>query len=162
MIETTPNWRVDIYSPSDHQLRGLSFVCPIWGKTIKDKTMEEKRLLELWNTKRSQVISAQLAPTLMLIAVFTVAAFGKFVNASNSVKYLTVGVAAATGILAIISQYATIREAQALLVDLKKIDKPSALSKKIAESSQLLSLTAFAMVGLGLGVFALIAWAVLK
>jgi low affinity Fe/Cu permease len=124
--------------------------------------MEEKRLLELWNTKRSQVISAQLAPTLMLIAVFTVAAFGKFVNASNSAKYLTVGVAAATGILAIISQYATIREAQALLVDLKKIDKPSALSKKIAESSQLLSLTAFAMVGLGLGVFALIAWAVLK
>jgi hypothetical protein len=124
--------------------------------------MEEKDLLKLWNTKRSQVISAQLAPTLMLIGVFAVAAFGKFMDASNPVKYLTVGVAAATGILSIISQYATIREAQALVLDLKKLDKPSALSKKIAESSQLLSLSASAMVGFGLAVFALIAWAVLK
>ena len=123
--------------------------------------MEEKRLLELWNTKRSQVITAQLAPTLMLISVFVVAAFGKFENAFQAVKYLTVGVAAATGILAIISQYATIREAQALILDLKKIEKPSALSKKIAQSSDLLSLSAFAMIGLGVGVFALIAWAVL-
>ncbi len=40
--------------------------------------MEEDDLLELWNTKRSQVIHAQIAPTLMLIGIFVVAAFGKF------------------------------------------------------------------------------------
>jgi hypothetical protein len=123
--------------------------------------MDEKGLLELWNTKRTQVINAQKAPNFMLIAVFVLAAFGQFDTASDATKYLVVGVAAVTGILAIISQYATIREAEALLVDLSRIAKPSELSKKIASSRHLLSLTAIAIVGLGLAVFALVTWAVL-
>ena len=123
--------------------------------------MDEKGLLELWNTKRTQIINAQIAPTLLLIGVFVLAAFGKFDGAADSAKYLAVGVAAATGILAIISQYAAIREAEALLTDLKKIEKPSALAIKIADSRGLLSLSAIAMVGLGVGVFALVVWAVL-
>jgi hypothetical protein len=81
--------------------------------------------------------------------------------ASDATKYLTIGVAAATGILAIISQYAAIREADALISDLKKISKPTKLSKKIADSGELLQLSAVAVVGLGLAVFALVTWAVL-
>ena len=123
--------------------------------------MDEKGLLELWNTKRTQVINAQIAPTLMLIGVFVVAAFGKFETATDGAKYLTIGVAAATGILAIISQYATIREAEVLLIDLKRIEKPSELSKRIAQSRGFLSMSAIAIVGLGIGVFALVVWAVL-
>ncbi len=123
--------------------------------------MDEKGLLELWNIKRTQVINAQKAPNFMLIGIFVLAAFGKFDMASDATKYLVLGVAAATGILAIISQYATIREAEALLVDLTRIAKPSELSKKIAASRHLLSLTAIAIVGLGLAVFALVTWAVL-
>ena len=123
--------------------------------------MDEKGLLELWNTKRSQIINAQIAPTLMLIGVFVMAALGVFENASDGAKYLTIGVAAATGILAIISQYATIREAEVLLIDLKRIEKPSELSKRISASRGFLSLSATAMVGLGIGVFALVVWAVL-
>jgi len=123
--------------------------------------MDEKGLLELWNIKRTQVINAQKAPNFMLIGIFVLAAFGKFDTATDATKYLVIGVAAATGILAIISQYATIREAEALLVDLNRIAKPSELSKKIAASRHLLSLTAIAIVGLGLAVFALVTWAVL-
>jgi hypothetical protein len=123
--------------------------------------MDEKGLLELWNTKRTQVINAQKAPNFMLIGIFVLAAFGKFDTASDATKYLVVGVAAATGILAIISQYATIREAEALLVDLTRIEKSSELTKKIASSRHLLSLTAIAIVGLGLAVFALVTWTVL-
>ena len=123
--------------------------------------MEEDDLLELWNTKRSQVIQAQIAPTLMLIGVFVVAAFGKFETATDATKYLTIGVAAATGILAIISQYAAIREAEVLLIDLKRIENSSELSKRIAQSRGLLSLSAIAIVGLGIAVFALVVWAVL-
>ena len=93
--------------------------------------MDEKDFLELWNTKRTQVISAQMGPTLMLIGVFVLAAFGKFETASDGAKYLTIGVAAATGILAIISQYATIREAEVLLIDLKRLENSSELSKRI-------------------------------
>ena len=123
--------------------------------------MDEKGLLELWNTKRSQIISAQMAPTLMLIGIFVLAAFGKFDGASDGAKYLTIGVAAATGILAIISQYATVREAEALLIDLNRVEKPSELAKKIATSRGLISLFAIAVVGLGIAVFALVVWAVL-
>ena len=123
--------------------------------------MDEKGLLELWNTKRTQVINAQKAPNFMLIGIFVLAAFGKFDTATDATKYLVIGVAAVTGILAIISQYATIREAEALLVDLNRIAKPSELTKKIAASRHLLSLTAIAIVGMGLAVFALVTWAVL-
>ena len=123
--------------------------------------MNEKDLLELWNTKRTQIINAQIAPTLMLIAVFVLAAFGKFTTATDATKYLTIGVAAATGILAIISQYAAIREADALISDLKKISKPTKLSKKISDSGDLLKLSALAVVGLGIAIFVLVVWAVL-
>jgi uncharacterized membrane protein YuzA (DUF378 family) len=123
--------------------------------------MDEKGLLELWNTKRTQIINAQKAPNFMLIGIFVLAAFGKFDGASDATKYLVIGVAAVTGILAIISQYATIREAEALLVDLNRVEKPSELTKKIASSRHLLSLTAIAIVGMGLAVFALVTWAVL-
>ena len=123
--------------------------------------MQEAQLLELWNTKRNQIINAQKAPNFMLIGVFVLAAFGKFDSANDSTKYLAIGVAATTGILAIISQYATIREAEALIVDLNRIEKPSELTKKIAASRHLLSLSAIAIVGLGLAVFSLVTWAVL-
>jgi hypothetical protein len=123
--------------------------------------MDEKDLIKLWNSMRSQIITAQIAPTLLLIGVFVLAAFGKFEAASDPVKYLTIGVAAATGILAIISQYATIREAESLIVDLKNVNKPSALAKKISESRDLLTMASVAVVGLGVGVFALVAWAVI-
>ena len=123
--------------------------------------MDEKGLLELWNTKRTQIIKAQMAPNLMLIGIFVLAAFGKFEMASDGAKYLAIGVAAATGILAIITQYATIREAEVLLIDMKRLEKPTELTKKISDSRHLLSLSAIAIVGLGIGVFALVVWAVL-
>ena len=123
--------------------------------------MDEKSLLALWNDKRSQIVNAQIAPTLMLIGVFTLASLGIFKNASDSARYLTIGVAAATGILAIISQYAAIREAESLILDLKKLASPSELAKRVANSRELLSLTAIAIVGIGLAIFALVVWAVL-
>jgi hypothetical protein len=123
--------------------------------------MDEVKLLELWNAKRQQIINAQLAPALVLIAVFVTAAFGQFTDAPDAVKFLAIGVTAATGILAVISQYAAIREAEALLLDLSKIANKSALAQKISESRSFLSLTAIAMVGLSLAVFALVVFAVM-
>ena len=102
--------------------------------------MDEKNLLDLWNTKRSQIITAQMAPNLMLIGIFVLAAFGKFDGASDGAKYLTIGVAATTGILSMITQYATIREAEMLILDLNRITNPSELAKKIAQSRGLVAL----------------------
>jgi hypothetical protein len=123
--------------------------------------MDEVTLLKLWNQKRNSVISAQMAPALVLIGVSATAAFGGFSDASDGAKFLAIGIAAVTGILAMISQYAAIREAEALLIDLKRVKSPSELSKKIADSRGLLSLSAIAIVLLGLATFALVLWAVL-
>ncbi len=123
--------------------------------------MDEKSLLKQWNQMRAQIIQAQVAPALVLIAIFVVASYGVFADASDGAKFLAIGTAAATGILATISQYAAVREGEALLADLKKVSNPSALSKKIADSRGLLSLSAIAIVGLDLAIFALVVWAVL-
>ncbi len=123
--------------------------------------MKAKATVKAWNELRVQIIQAQVAPALVLIGVFAVVAFGGFDNATDGAKYLAIGVAAATGILAMISQYAAVREAEALLIDMKNAEEPTALSKKIAESRGLLSLSAIAIVGLGIAIFALVVWAVL-
>ena len=123
--------------------------------------MKAKATVKQWNELRTQIIQAQVAPALVLIGVFAVAAFGAFENASDGAKYLTIGVAAATGILATISQYAAVREAEALLIDMKNAEEQTTLSKKIADSRGLLSLSAIAIVGLDLAIFALVVWAVL-
>jgi hypothetical protein len=123
--------------------------------------MDEKALLKLWNEKRTQIITAQISPALVLIAIFVLAAQGTFATATDAAKYLAIGVAAVTGFLAIISQYAAIREAEALIQDLSKVSGSSALSSKIASSRGFLSLTAIAVVGLGIAIFALVVWSVL-
>jgi hypothetical protein len=110
---------------------------------------------------RSQIITSQVAPALVLIAIVVVAAFEKFESASDSVRFLALGVAAVTGFLATISQYAAIREGEALLLDLRKVEKPSALTKKIAESRGLLSLSAIAIIAFDIAMFALVTWTVL-
>ncbi|CAM8627888.1 hypothetical protein [Candidatus Planktophila dulcis] len=123
--------------------------------------MDEKSLIDQWNKMRVQIIQAQVAPALVLIAITVLSALGLFADASDGAKYLALGVAASTGILAIISQYAAVREGEALLLDLKKVTNPSALTKKIADSRGLLSLSAIAIVGIGIAIFALVVWAVL-
>ena len=123
--------------------------------------MNELALLKLWNQKRTHIIQAQIAPALVLIAVMVLSALGIFEKANDAAKYLALGVAAVTGILSMITQYATIREAEVLIVDLKRIKDSSELSKKIADSRGLVSLTAIAIVGMGIAIFALVTWAVL-
>lgn len=123
--------------------------------------MNELGLLKLWNQKRTQIIQAQIAPALVLIAVMVLSALGIFDKANDSAKYLALGIAAVTGILSMITQYATIREAEALIVDLKRIKDSSELAKKIADSRGLVSMTAISIVGMGIAVFSLVTWAVL-
>lgn len=123
--------------------------------------MDEKALIRQWNEMRSQIITSQVAPALVLIAILVVAAYDKFDTASDSAKFLALGVAAVTGFLATISQYAAIREGEALLLDLRKIDKPTALTAKIADSRGLLSLSAIAIIAFDIAMFALVTWAIL-
>ena len=98
---------------------------------------------------------------MVLIGVFVLAVFDKFAMASDSAKFLTIGVTAVTGMLATIIQYAAVREGEALIYDLRKVAKPSALAAKISGSRELLSLSAIAIVLFDLAMIALVVWAVL-
>lgn len=97
--------------------------------------MSEKDLIKLWQNLRMQIIIAQLAPSLVLIGIFVLAGMGKFASADDGTKYLTIGVAAVTGILAIISQYAAVREGQAVIADLADAGGKSVLGRRIANSA---------------------------
>ena len=123
--------------------------------------MDELALIKQWNQLRSQIIQSQIAPAMVLIGVFVLAVFDKFAMASDSAKFLTIGVAAVTGMLATISQYAAVREGEALIYDLRKVAKPSAIAAKISGSRELLSLSAIAIVLFDLAMIALVVWAVL-
>ncbi len=121
--------------------------------------MEERDLIKQWNGMRTQIINAQIAPAFVLIGVFVLAAFGKFQDGATSAAYLAIAVAGVTGILATISQYAAVREGEALLEDLRAIEKPSALARKIGDSRGLLSLSAIAIVSFSLLMMAAVIWA---
>jgi hypothetical protein len=123
--------------------------------------MDERDLIKLWNGMRSQIITAQFAPALVLTALVALASFDKFDAASDATKFLAVGVAAITGILSMMSQYAAVREGQAVLVDLKNVKSKSELGKQIAGSGDLLKISAGAIIGFGFAVFALVVWSIL-
>jgi hypothetical protein len=123
--------------------------------------MDERSLLEQWNKGRSQVIHAQLAPSIVLVGILTLASFGRFEMASSSVQYLAISIAAASGILAVISQFAAIREAEALVNELKQLPAPGPLALKVSQSGLLLSLTTFATVALGVVTFGFVISAVM-
>jgi hypothetical protein len=128
---------------------------------MKRVEMNEQSLLELWNQKRMQIITAQVAPAFVLIAIFVLSAQGTFANATDGARYLAIGVAAVTGLLTIISQTAVIREAEALVRDLGKIENGSAITKTIAGSGNLIKLMGIVVVGSGLLIFALVVMSVL-
>lgn len=127
----------------------------------KETKMDERTLIKQWNQLRLQIIQAQIAPALVLIAIVALASIGSFNDASDGAKFLALGVTAVTGILATISQYAAIREGEALIVDLRKVDKPSAVAQKIADSRGLVSLSKIAIIAFDIAIFALTVWAVL-
>ena len=54
-----------------------------------------------------------------------------------------------------------VREGEALIIDLRKVEKPSAMTEKIADSRGLVSLSAIAIIAFDIAIFALVVWAVL-
>jgi len=58
----------------------------------EETLMDEKSLIKQWNHLRLQIIQAQVAPALVLIALVALAAIGSFETASDGAKYLAIGV----------------------------------------------------------------------
>ncbi len=115
--------------------------------------MNEKDLIELWNDKRRQIISAQM-PSVIALAVITVMAMlGYFDSEYNYGISFAALFLVSVGALSILNQLAVIREGQMIIKDLQAVDNPSALATKIAASGSYLVYTRALMIAFSLALF---------
>jgi len=96
--------------------------------------MPETELITLWVTARWHVIVSQLAPTFLLTAVVGFTALG-LGDTPLSVRLAAAGVLLASGILGAIAQIACAAEGLAIVDDLRELDEPTALSRRIIASA---------------------------
>ncbi len=112
--------------------------------------MNEKDLIELWNDKRRQIISAQM-PSVIALAVITVMAMlGYFDSEYNYGISFAALFLVSVGALSILNQLAVIREGQMIVKDLQAVDNPSALATRIAASGSYLVYTRALMIAFSL------------
>jgi len=108
--------------------------------------MKEKDLVELWNDKRRQIISAQM-PSVIALAVITVMAMMGYFDAAYSYAHTFAALFLLTvGSLSVLNQFAVIREAQSVVKDLQAIDNPSRVAQNITASGSYLIYTRMLMV----------------
>lgn len=119
--------------------------------------MNEKELVLLWNDKRSQITAAQMGPTIILAGVLVLLALGDMGAMSAEAKYLVLGIVAASGILASVTQFAAAREGQSVCADLAALGPKTAVGKGVAGSASAITVFGGLVVVLDLVVFLLAA-----
>ena len=103
--------------------------------------MNEKDLVELWNDKRRQIISAQM-PSVIALAVITVMAMmGYFDDADSYASTFAALFLVTVGSLSVLNQFAVIREAQSVVKDLQDIKDLSRVAQNITASGSYLIYT---------------------
>lgn len=112
--------------------------------------MSEKDLVELWNSKRAQLTNAQFHSVIALAVLATLALLGSAESASQEARIFAVIFLVSVGALSVLTQFAIIREAKSVVVELSKLKKLGAVAKTIAKSDRYLTLTQGLMVALSL------------
>ncbi len=108
--------------------------------------MTENDLIQLWNDKRRQLISAQMHSVITLAVITVLVVMGYFDSASNFAKLFALLTLGTIGALGILTQFAVIRESKMLIEDLAKHEDLSAIGKSIAASRQYLVFTQVLMI----------------
>lgn len=108
--------------------------------------MNEKDLVETWNDMRKQIIQAQFQSVIALSVVTVLSVMGYFSGVSTTVALFALAFLVTVGSLGVLNQFAIIREAKALVEDLKGHSAQGAMGKKISGSGSYLTLTQGLMV----------------
>jgi len=103
--------------------------------------MNEKDLVETWNDMRKQIIQAQFQSVIALSVVTVLSVMGYFSGVSTTVALLALVFLVTVGSLGVLNQFAIIREAKALVEDLKGHSAQGAMGKTISGSGSYLTLT---------------------
>jgi hypothetical protein len=100
--------------------------------------MSEKDLVELWNQKRAQLTKAQFSSVVALAVLAALALLGNVESASLEAKAFGLIFLVSVGALSVLTQFAIIREARAVVVEISKLKKIGATAKTIAKSDRYL------------------------
>lgn len=103
--------------------------------------MNEKDLIETWNGMRRQVIQAQLQSVIALSVVTVLSVMGYFSSVGTNVALLALAFLVTVGTLGVLNQFAIIREAKALVEELKGHSALGPMGKTVAGSGSYLTLT---------------------
>jgi len=117
--------------------------------------MTERELLELWIKARLHIILAQLAPTFLLIVTVALIALG-LNDAEPLVRWATVGILLASGILGALAQYAAATEAIAVAKDIQALDSQHALAQQAVRFAPWMNVVRFVTPAIFLGIFVLL------
>ena len=117
--------------------------------------MTERELMDLWIKARLHIILAQLAPTFLLIVTVALIALG-LNQAEPLVRWATIGILLASGILGALAQYAAATEAIAVSVDLKALNSEHALARQAVRFAPWMNVVRFVTPAIFLGIFALL------
>jgi hypothetical protein len=112
--------------------------------------MSEKDLVELWNSKRSQLTKAQFSSVVALAVLAALALLGNVESASMEARTFAALFLVSVGTLSVLTQFAVIREARAVVIELSKLKKIGAVAKAIARSDRYLVATQGLMALLGI------------
>ena len=110
--------------------------------------MSEKDLVELWNSKRAQLTKAQFSSVVALAVLAALALLGNIETASQEARIFAVVFLVSVGALSVLTQFAVIREARALVTEISKLKKIGPVAKAIAKSDSFLVFTQGLMVAL--------------
>ncbi len=114
-------------------------------------TIREKDLLQIWNGQRSQRITSQLAPTILLAAVLALTTTGKLTSKSpGELKAFAIGLVAAGGTFSVSGMLASVRDSMALTRAMHEVDDVSQLGLSVAKNSGTLIFTGIFIVLLSL------------
>lgn len=108
--------------------------------------MSEKDLVELWNAKRSQLTRAQFSSVVALSVLTALALLGNIETSSMEAKSFAAIFLASVGALSVLTQFAIIREAKAVVAELSKLDNLGAVATVISKSDRYLALTQILMI----------------
>ena len=113
--------------------------------------MREKDLLQIWNGQRSQRISSQLAPTILLGIVLALISTGKLnFKSPLDVKALAAGLVVAGGVFSVTGLLSSIRDSRALTRAMREVADVSQLGLSITKNSGNLAFIGFLYVALSL------------
>ena len=109
--------------------------------------MTERELLDLWAKARLHVVLAQIAPTFLLIVTVALVALG-LSQSPAPVRWATIGILSASGILGALAQYAAATEAISVSKDLAALELPSQVSSQVIRFAPWMNVVRFVTPGI--------------